>query len=155
MRPFPTTNEAHARLARLAGEWAGEERVFPSPWDAAGGTAQGRWQARMGLGGFYLIADYVHEREGAGQFLGHGLYGWDPRGRCHTLHWFDSTGVEHHAPAIGTWEGDVLTLQHELTDYGASRQTYTVHEDGFTFLLENSGDGKAWSPFLEGRYRRA
>jgi hypothetical protein len=151
---MPRPTEVHERLHALAGDWEGDEIMFPSPFDPAGGKAKGCVRARMQLGGFYLIADYEQSIDGRPNFQGHGVYGWDPRGRCYTLHWFDSSGIEHGAPALGTWENDTLVLQYELTQFGFSRQIYTVAAGEYLLTLQNSRDGKEWSTFLEGRYRR-
>ena len=48
----------HTRLAAFAGEWNGEEVVFPSRW-MEGGQATSRTVARMDLNGFYLIQDAI------------------------------------------------------------------------------------------------
>jgi hypothetical protein len=154
MMEMPKPTAEHQRLAKLAGNWVGEETIFPSQWAPSGGKATARIQARMDLDGFYLIADYQHEKDGGVHLRGHGVYGWDARGRCYTLHWFDSSGIEHGAPSLGTWEGDTLTLQHEMKPFGHSRYVYQVGEGQYRMRLENSPDGKQWTPFLEGVYRR-
>lgn len=152
---MPKPAAEHARLAQFAGEWNGEEVMQPSPWDPKGGTAKSRLSARMALNGFYLISDYEQQRGGEVNFRGHGVYGWDPRGRCYTMHWFDSSGIEHGAPSLGTWEGNVLILQHETTHMGFSRYVYEVVGDGqYTMKLQISQDGKTWTTFLEGTYTR-
>jgi hypothetical protein len=150
--PRPTIE--HERLAALAGVWIGQERLLPSPFDAVGGKAIGRFTARLALDGFYLIADYEQERDGQVNFRGHGVYGWDQRGRCYTMHWFDSIGIEHDAPGLGSWEGDTLTLVHETRHTGSSRYTYVVAPSTYHLRLEHSPDGKDWTTILEGRYER-
>lgn len=151
---MPKPGAEHARLAKLAGEWIGEEIIHPSRFDPKGGTAKGRMSARMDLGGFYLIADYQQERGAGVNFRGHGVFGWDPRGRCYTMHWFDSSGVEHGAPSLGTWEGNMLTLQHETTHMGFSRYLYEVGDGEYTMKLQISQDGRNWTTFLNGKYLR-
>jgi len=138
----------------LAGTWLGEEHMPPSPFDPQGSTAVGRMSARMALDGFYLIADYEQERGGQVNFRGHGVYGWDARGQCYTMHWFDSIGIEHDAPGLGTWDGDTLMLVHETRHTGSSRYVYTVGDGIYALRLEHSPDGKQWLTILEGRYRR-
>jgi len=59
----PQPLEEHHRLAAFAGEWAGEEAVFPSRWNA-GGTATSKVTARIDLDGFYLIQDTRQFRDG-------------------------------------------------------------------------------------------
>jgi hypothetical protein len=151
---MPKPTQEHHRLARLAGRWVGEETLHPSPWDPKGGKAKGRMRARMALGGFHLIMDYEQERDGRMTFEGHGVLGWDPRGKCYALHWFDSSGIEHGAPSLGSWEGPTLSVQHETTDAGHSRQVYEIDEDEYRFKLQHSADGREWKTFLEGNYRR-
>jgi len=151
---IPTPTSEHERLARLEGRWEGDERIHPTPFDPVGGVAHGTWRTRRALAGFCLIADYEQRRGGAVNFEGHGVYGWDPRGRCYTLHWFDSTGSEQGEPAFGAWDGERLTLMHETTHVGHSRHVYEVAGDTFRFRLEHSPDGTDWLTFLEGEYHR-
>lgn len=60
---MPQPTDAHRKLARLAGEWTGEEKVFPSEWDPEGGVALGRTSARVALGEFAVVTDYEQERD--------------------------------------------------------------------------------------------
>jgi uncharacterized protein DUF1579 len=154
MFEMPRPTGEHERLQALAGSWVGQERLLPSPFDPVGGTAVGRMQARMALDGFYLIADYEQERNGQVNFRGHAVYGWDPRGRCYTMHWFDSIGIEHDAPGLGSWEADTLSLVHETRHTGSSRYTYVVGDGEYQMQLEHAPDGKTWTTILEGRYER-
>jgi len=114
--------------------------------------------ARMALGGFHLILDWEQSRDGTVSFSGHGVLGWDERGTCYTMHWFDSMGVEHGAPHLGTWEGPAdggtLTLTHETTHLGQSHQVYAVAGDELRFELLTSPDGREWQTFQRSRYRR-
>lgn len=152
---MPKTTAEHEKLTRLAGAWIGEDTIHPTPWDPKGGQARGRMDARLALGGFYLILDWEQERNGRVSFQGHGVLGWDPRGKCYTLHWFDSSGIEHGAPAFGAWEGEVLTLTHETNHMGSSRQVYEVGDREYRFSLQSSPDGRTWSTFMDSAYRRA
>jgi hypothetical protein len=154
MIEMPKPGEEHARLARLAGSWVGEEQMPPSPFVPHPVTATGRMTARMDLDGFYLIADYEQEQGGQVNFRGHGVYGWDPRGQCVTMHWFDSSGIEHDAPGLGSWDGDTLTIVHETRHTGSSRYVYRLGEGKYELRLEHSPDGTQWSTILEGRYQR-
>jgi hypothetical protein len=74
---MPTPDEHHEKLSVLAGSWVGEETMYPSPWDPAGGGARGFIEARMDLHGMFLVSDYRQERGGAVTYRGHGVYGWD------------------------------------------------------------------------------
>ena len=141
-------------MGQLAGKWVGEDTIVPGPWAPKGAKAIGRVTARTALGGFHLIVDWTQERDGRLTFEGHGVLGWDPRGKCYTLHWFDCMGVEHGAPLLGTWDGDTLTLTHETTHMGYSRQIYVIGEGEFRIKLETSEEAKKWSRFIEGIYQR-
>jgi hypothetical protein len=143
------------RLAQLAGDWVGEETLFPSPWDPKGGRAASTWNARVGLDGLYLISDYAQERDGRVCFRGHGVCGWDPAKSAHTMYWFDSMSVGGHtSPVPGTWEGNRLVFQNQGPQ-GHGRYSYEIKsKDEIVFRMEGSRDGKAWSPFLESRFRR-
>ena len=54
----PAPLEEHRRLAVFAGEWSGEEVVYPSRWNA-GGPANSHVVARIDLNGFYLISGHA------------------------------------------------------------------------------------------------
>ncbi len=147
--------EHHAKLAALSGTWKGEEKLYPSPWDAKGGSAVGRIAARLDLDGFFLISDYVEERDGRVTYKGHGIYGWNDAEKCYTMHWFDSMGGSTAAPARGKWEGNTLTFQ-QATPMGHSRYSYKLEGEGcYTFRIESSQDGASWTAFMEATYSRA
>jgi hypothetical protein len=144
--------DQHRKLEVFTGNWVGEEKIYPSPWD--GGPASGRMESRMALDGFFLITDYTEERGGTVSYRGHGVYGWDPQDQCYTMHWFDSMGGIAKIWAKGRWEGDVLTYQHQH-ERGHSRYVYTLQGSGqYHFKIESSQDGKAWMTFMEGTYRK-
>jgi hypothetical protein len=147
--------EEHRRLHRLAGEWHGEEMIYPNPPDR-GGRAKSRAVARVELDGFFVTSEYVEEREGAPVYRGHGVYGWDPVARVYTMHWFDSMGSFPAGVARGTWkdDGSELSFEHRTTS-GYARYAYRfTKEDVYLFQIANSRDGRDWRPFLEGKYKR-
>lgn len=151
---MPKVTEHHRKLQALAGEWDGDEKMHPSPWDPKGGKSTSRTTARLELGGFFLISDYVQKRGPQETFRGHGVFGWDHRQQRYTMHWFDVMGGDPGPPALGTWEGNRLVFQNQH-HMGHSRYIYTVEHDGlYRFLLESSQDGKKWMSFIEGTYKR-
>ena len=87
----PTALEEHRKLAVFAGEWSGEEMVYPSRWNA-GGPATAHVKARMDLNGFYLIQDAVQMRDGKETFATHGVFTYDREDRRYKLFWHDSLG---------------------------------------------------------------
>jgi Protein of unknown function (DUF1579) len=150
---MPTPTAEHKLLSRLGGEWAGTDVIHPSRWDPAGGSASSRYRGRMDLGGFYLLLDAEQERGGVVSYQAHGVFGWDARGRCYTMHWFDNVGIDPGAPAIGSLDGDVLTFTHEQRPFGYSRYVFVLGDDEWRLRIENSTDGVEWAPFLDGTYR--
>src|SRR5258708_9052358 len=94
----PTALEEHRKLAVFAGEWAGEEVVFPPRW-IAGGPATSQVVARMDLNGFYLIQDSVQIRDGKESFAPHAVVPYDREDPHYTLFWRDSLGYYSPAPA--------------------------------------------------------
>ena len=104
----PTPLEEHRKLAAFAGEWAGEEMVYPSRWNA-GGPATSHVVARMDLNGFYLIQDTRQMRDGKETFATHGVFTYDRDDRTYKLFWHDSLGYYSPAPASGAWVGNKLT----------------------------------------------
>ena len=154
MMEMPHVLDEHRRLKALAGNWAGEEKIHPSPWDPKGGSATSRFQARADLDGFFLIADYVEERDGRVAYRGHGVYGYDPQQKCYTMHWFDSMGSGTPEPARGQWEGNRLTFENQ-NPMGHSRRIYVFEEENrYRFTIENSQDGRKWATFMEGKFTR-
>lgn len=151
---MPKPGEPHAKLARFVGKWTIEETMHPSPWDPAGGTAQGESEYRLGCDGFFVICDYAQLRDGKATFRGHGVYGFDDKTKKYTMHWFDSMGMDPGAPAMGEWTDDTLVFQH-ATGRGHARYVYRWEsDDRYTFRIENSRDGERWSAFLDSVYTR-
>lgn len=150
---MPKPSAGHRKLEKLAGRWEGEEKLYPSPWDPAGGMATGRMQCRVALNGFALIDDYEQERDGKVNFAGHGVFTFNPKEDLYTLSWFDCMGSP---PEIfkGPCVDDVLTLAHGGPGMHA-RLTYDFSEDGVLVkAMELSPDGQAWKKFFDGRLKR-
>jgi hypothetical protein len=153
MPGMPQPNEHHRKLHRLAG--TGEETLSPSPW-GPGAQATGRYTGRVDIDGFFVIQDYVQEREGRISYRGHGIFGWDDRRKSYIWYWIDSTGEVPPSPSRGQWNGDTLLFEHE--PMGDRRGRYTFQfpdETSYRFKIENSQDGgKTWQIFMEGSYHK-
>ena len=151
---MPKPGPEHAKLAAMIGHWVGEEKMYPSPWLPEGGMATSMVTARLGCEGFCVLTDYVQEREGKTTYVGHGVFGWDPRRQRFVQHWSDSAGgVPSHATP-GTWEGDTLTFL-EQGPGGHMRFVYRfTSPDSYEFRIDTSADGVLWAPFVEARYVR-
>jgi hypothetical protein len=151
---MPQVTDHHRKLEAFAGRWSGEETIHPSPWDPKGGKARGIINARLDLGGFFLIEDYLQERDGRTAYRGHGVIGWNAADKCYVMHWFDSMGDVGPQPARGTLQGDTLAFQH---DNPANRSRYVYRFLGpgrIGFKIENSSDGREWNTFIEAVYVR-
>jgi hypothetical protein len=143
----------HARLAAFAGEWNGEEVVFPSRW-VAGGPATSHVVARMDLNGFYLIQDCVQMRDGKQAFATHGLFTYDRDDRTYKLFWYDSLGYTPPSPASGGWVGKTLTLVRGSLR-GNARHVYEIIDDNsYSLKIQFSPDAEGWADVLTGIYRR-
>lgn len=146
---MPKPKDEHRKLQALAGTWKGEETMYPSPWDQKGGNATSKVVSRMDIDGFFLITDYVQERNGQVSYRGHGVYGYSPKENRYTMHWFDSMGDCSSSPAYGTWTGNRLVFEQK-TPMGMSRYSYELEGEGrYRFSIENSQDGKNWTKFMD------
>src|SRR5262245_6071353 len=147
--PKPTT--AHKQLEKFAGNWRGDEKMYPSQWDPKGGVSQATMINRVGVDGFALIGDYEQSREGQVCFRGHSVHTVDPKTGDNLLHWFDCMGQGVDV-FRGRMDGDRLVLTQQ-SQMGHMRLSYQV--DGpnrLTSKMETSQDGKNWSPLFEGIY---
>jgi hypothetical protein len=150
---MPEPTERHLRLRELAGEWEGEETMFPSDWDPKGGKAKGRTSARVALGSFVVISDYEQVRDGNVTFAGHGVWTIEPASGLYAMYWFDSIGLGMET-FRGTWEDDVISLVSQ-NPMGRFRLTYDLSAaDVLRSRMESSQDGESWVPMFEGTYRR-
>ena len=150
---MPKPGDAHKKLEKLVGSWSGEEKMSPSPWDPAGGTAAARINNKLAIDGFNVVQDYEQERGGVVNFRGHGVFSYDTAGKCYTLHWFDSMGM---APNVfkGNFEGEVLTMTSQ-SPQASTQAIFDLREPGrYTFKMSMSPDGKQWHPMMEGKYQR-
>ena len=149
----PKPLEEHRKLAAFAGEWAGEETVFPSRW-VAGGKATSHVSARMDLNGFYLIQDTRQTRDGKETFATHGVFTFDREDKLYKLFWHDSLGYYAPAPASGGWKDKTLTLLRGSLR-GSARHVYEVVDaDNYTMKIQFSPDAEGWADVLTGVYRR-
>ena len=148
---MPKPTDAHRRLDKLAGQWSGEEKIYPSPFDPQGGTAIARLENRLALDGFAVVQDYEQERNGKINFRGHSVFRYDAMQQCYEIHWFDSMGF---APSVfrGNFDGDTLALVSQ-SPQGHNRAVYDFSKKGqYAFHMEVSPDGKQWFPFMDGQY---
>ena len=150
---MPAPTAGHRKLEKIAGQWEGEEKMYPSPWDPKGGSAIGRIRSRVALNGFALINDYEQDRDGIITFSGHGVFTYDPKEDLYTLVWVDCMGAP---PEIfkGKFDGEILKLAHGGPGMHV-RLSYDLTEPGFlSTSMEMSQDGSAWNRFFDARLAR-
>jgi Protein of unknown function (DUF1579) len=149
----PVPLEEHRRLAAFAGEWNGDEMVYPSRW-TAGGPATAHVVARIDLNGFYLIQDTHQTRDGKESFATHGVFTYDREDRLYKLFWHDSLGYFPPSPASGIWHDKTLTLVRGSLR-GNARHVYEAVDDStYTLKIQFSPDAEGWADVLTGVYRR-
>ena len=150
---MPKLTPSHKKLQRLVGNWAGEEKLNPSPWDPKGGTAVGKVNNRPGLDGFIVTQEYEQLRDGAPNFKGFGIFSYDANRECFVLHWADSMGSP-----VGEFTGSSENNVFTLTNHGAmghNRAVFDFSKDNqYYFKMEISQDGKSWYTFMEGKYTK-
>jgi len=149
----PSPLPEHAKLSVFAGEWSGEEMVYPSRW-TAGGPATSRVSACMALNGFYLIQDSIQMRDGKESFASHGVFTYDREDRTYKLFWHDSLGYYPPSPASGGWAAKSLILVRGSLR-GNARHVYEVVDDNtYNMKIQFSPDAEGWNDVLTGVYRR-
>ena len=132
----PTPLEEHRKLAVFAGEWTGDEMVYPSRW-TAGGPATSHVVARIDLNGFYLIQDTRQVSDGKESFVTHGVFTYDRDDRLYKLFWHDSLGYYPPSPASGGWSGKSLILVRGSLR-GNARHVYEVIDDNNYSMNRNN-----------------
>jgi len=150
---MPTPAAGHKKFERMAGTWEGPETMYPSPWDPKGGTATGRTESRIALGGFALLTDYRQTRNGVETFSGHGVHTFDPKSGVYAMTWVDSMGSppEHFT---GQFSGDVLVLGHGGPSMHVRMRWDYSHPDRILSGMEMSEDGRTWRKLFDGEYHR-
>ena len=154
MREMPKPTEQHRKLHALAGEWEGAETLAPSPW-GPGGPAMGSMKYRVDLEGFFVVGDYVEEKDGQVVFRGHSVFGWDEKQKNYVWWWLDSMGSIPAAPSRGKWEGNTLIFESK-SEMGESRYTFQfLGEEKYSMRLANRFPGQSdFTTFMEGTYAR-
>jgi hypothetical protein len=150
---MPTPGAAQKQIAKLAGNWSGDEVMAPSPWDPKGGTAKGKATNRVACDGWVVIQEYEQARDGKVTFRGHGVFSHDDKKNQAVLNWYDSMGG---GPGVftGTWKGDVLAMTGPSGMGGTARLTFDVTGGAYKFTMEASQDGKKWMELMRGSYKK-
>jgi hypothetical protein len=149
MPKIPLT-DLHRALHGLAGDWAGEERISPSPWDPTGAVAQGTVRNEVALDGLVVIQQYDQAREGRVVFQGHGVF--SVNGAEAVLDWWDNWSATPRQ-FRGGMAGNALVLVSR-DPKGLARATWEIAGTEYQYHLEVSSDDRAWTRYLDATYRR-
>ncbi len=151
---MPQPTAGHRKLEKFSGNWLGEEKMHPSQWDPKGGTAVGKMNTRLDLGGFASISDYKQERGGKITFSGHSVMTFDPKKDVYTMHWFDCVGS---APEVftGKFDGEKIVMAHGGPGMHAKMTYMFTGPEEMTSKMEMSQDGQGWMTLFEGRYTKS
>jgi len=105
----------HARLARIVGEWDYVGDMWPAP-GAPPTAMNGEMDARMVLGGRYLVEDYEGTSMGL-PFAGVATTAFDNIQQMYLSSWIDSwsTGIMYSTGSADA-TGKVLTMSGEMVD---------------------------------------
>jgi len=150
---MPKPGAEHAALKAFEGTWHGVETMPPSPWSPQTTQADAQITNRPALGGFSVVQDYVQTQAGVPTYQGHGVFTWDGKAGEYLLYWFDSMGspVDHFRGkrAAGVWTF-VSTNERGMTRSIWDFTSTTTYRH----TMEVSPDGKTWSTFMSGDYKK-
>lgn len=108
-----TPGEMHEHLAKSAGTWKTESRMWMAP-DTEPMRSEGTMTATPILGGRFVKSEMKGEMPGMGMYHGNGIYGYDNVAEEFQCSWFDnhSTGIMR---GTGELSSDGRTLTWEFT----------------------------------------
>ncbi|MEQ8211941.1 MAG: DUF1579 domain-containing protein [Lacipirellulaceae bacterium] len=104
---MPQPGEQHVNMAREAGVWDAEVKMWMSP-DAPPMPSKGIETNTM-LGDFWMLSDFEMDMGGM-KYKGRGQYGYDPKKKKYVGTW-----VDNMSPYLSTMEGDYDVETHTLT----------------------------------------
>jgi hypothetical protein len=122
-KPGPETD----RLKFLIGTWSTDGGYEKSPMFPEGGKQTGWYEARVGPGGFSIIADF--ELHGLlGKEIGHQVIAWNPKQNAYQV---VTVGNNFPGAILGTsrWEGGNLVTRSELILGGTVFQSRSVYSN--------------------------
>ena len=153
-KPGPENKKLEVFLGSWTFEWDTKASVF-----GPAGRITGVERYESMPGGFFVQMN--REAKGPqGDFRDHFVFGYDPVAKKHTLTIFglaDGTSGSYTGTANGNiwaWSGSGHTGSGKSYQ---ERCTVTVAAGGASFALkcEATGDGKTWSPSIDGKYTKS
>jgi hypothetical protein len=89
-QPQPKPGKAHALLARDAGTWDCNIKMFFQGPSGPPAEFKGVEVNKLVSGGLYLQTSFTYPMGGRGAFEGHSLMGYDPRSKKYVGTWVDN-----------------------------------------------------------------
>jgi hypothetical protein len=115
------------RIKFLIGRWNTDSEYEKTPMIPEGGKSTGWYEARLGPGGFSIIADF-EESGPMGPETGHEVISWDPKQEAYMV---VTVGNAFPGAVIGKsrWEGDKLVTQSEFIENGTTMHLRSEYSD--------------------------
>jgi len=100
------------KLNFLIGDWNVQGEYLETPMTGKGGKETGWYKARLGPGGFSVIADF-EDQSPLGEEIGHELLSWDPAAGAYTT---ATIGNSFPGVVLGKahWDGDAFVTEGEF-----------------------------------------
>jgi uncharacterized protein len=127
------------KLKFLLGKWNATVTYEKTPLFPQGGEARGPYAAKLGPGGFSVIADFEGTGGPEGSFQGHEIITWDPQEKRYKRY---TLGNSFPGAFIsnGHWEGEKLIFQGEF-EFGGAKfhfQNELTREAGGAVTIKES-----------------
>jgi hypothetical protein len=149
--PMPKPGPEHQRLGVFVGNWTFAGEMKPGPMGPGGkmtGTDRIQW-----MPGNFFVERRFDGKGPMGTVSGLEVIAYDAARKTHTFSFFDSTGSMSSGTA--TVSGDTWTFNGTSSMGGKTMQercslVFSAGSTSLKITCEMSGDGKSWSPIMEG-----
>ncbi len=139
--------EALAKLP-VCGEWTETTKYHPTDFVPKGGTGTATTTGTSVCDGTWIASTHDTVFPNGQKYVARGMFGWNAKKSCYTLHWFSSMGeVELYE---GKLDGKVLTMSSTTPDMGFTMNLkWTFHDaDHHAFSITMTAGGET-KPFLD------
>jgi Protein of unknown function (DUF1579) len=148
----PKPAPEHKKLEMLAGSWALEGDVKPSPM-GPGGKVTETERCEWMEGGFFLICHVDFKTANSGSGTGLSVLGYSSGEKAYTYREFNSWG--EFEDSRGTLDGDTWTwTSDEKMGDTVTKGRFTMKftsPASYTFMYEMSADGAKWTTAVDGK----
>ena len=148
----PKPAPEHKKLDLLAGSWALEGDVKPSPM-GPGGKVTETEKCEWMEGGFFLICHVDFKTANSGNGTGLSVLGYSTGEKAYTYREFNSWG--EFEDSRGTLDGDTWTwTSDEKMGDTVTKGRFTMKftsPAAYTFMYEMSPDGTKWTTAVDGK----